>query len=235
MIALIPQIASTLAYLRPEARSSPPESFADVLKAATNQEPSPQSAPTSTYQVQRGDNLSGIAKKLGNIDPLELARANGLKNPNVIQPGQVLQLPSGTAGKQGSTPQTVLAKAPQTQTALAKAPQTKKDPVALAEKVAASSSKGTMVTSSWYGKSHHGRTMANGKPFDMYADTAAHKTLPMGTQLNLTNPANGSSVQVKVTDRGPFIPGRNLDVSYGAARKLGMVEAGVAKLKMNKI
>jgi rare lipoprotein A len=168
---------------------------------------------------------------LGYADPLELARANGIKNPNVIQPGQILQLPGAGGGKKGEVPQT----------ALAKAPAAKKDPAAYAEKVAASSptaaaaSKGTLVTTSWYGPGHHGRTMANGKKFNMYADTAAHKTLPFGTQLKLTNPANGNSVDVKITDRGPFIPGRSLDVSFGAARKLGMVATGVAKIKMEKI
>jgi rare lipoprotein A len=56
----------------------------------------------------------------------------------------------------------------------------------------------------------------------------------MGTKLQLTNPANGRTATVEVTDRGPFIRGRNLDVSYGVARKLGMVDQGVAKLRMNK-
>jgi rare lipoprotein A len=56
----------------------------------------------------------------------------------------------------------------------------------------------------------------------------------MGTKLNLTNPRNGRTAQVEVTDRGPYIEGRNLDVSYGVVRKLGMVEQGVAKLRMDK-
>ena len=74
--------------------------------------------------------------------------------------------------------------------------------------------------------------MANGKPFDMHADTVAHKKLPFGTKLTLANPKNGHTVKVQVTDRGPYIPGRNLDLSYGVARKLGMVQAGVARLWM---
>ena len=77
--------------------------------------------------------------------------------------------------------------------------------------------------------------MANGRPFDMYADTAAHRSLPMGTKLQLTNPANGRTATVEITDRGPYIRGRNLDVSYGVAKKLGMVDAGVAKLRMGKV
>jgi rare lipoprotein A len=76
--------------------------------------------------------------------------------------------------------------------------------------------------------------MANGQRFDMFANTAAHRTLPLGTKVDLTNPANGRTATVEVTDRGPFIRGRNLDVSYGVARKLGIVEQGVAKLRMQK-
>jgi rare lipoprotein A len=64
----------------------------------------------------------------------------------------------------------------------------------------------------------------------MYADTAAHKNLPLGTRLTVTNPRNGNSVQVRVTDRGPFVAGRSLDLSYSAARKLGVLENGVAKV-----
>jgi rare lipoprotein A len=75
--------------------------------------------------------------------------------------------------------------------------------------------------------------MANGRPFNMYADTAAHKSLPLGTRLTVTNPKNGASVQVQVTDRGPYVGGRSLDLSYGAARKLGVVESGVAKVVVN--
>ncbi len=78
------------------------------------------------------------------------------------------------------------------------------------------------------------RLMANGQPFDVHADTAAHPTLPLGTDLRLSNPANGRSVEVQVTDRGPFIPGRNLDLSYSAAQKLGVVKAGVSRLYMER-
>ena len=76
--------------------------------------------------------------------------------------------------------------------------------------------------------------MANGRPFNMYADTVAHKKLPLGTRLTISNPKNGASVDVRVTDRGPYIPGRNIDLSYGVARKLGVVEAGVAKVYMER-
>ena len=223
MIALIPQLETSLAYLRPETGLSP-ESFAEVLKAASDQTSAPQSASPPQYVVQPGDTLREIAKKLGCSDPLELARANGIKNPDLIQAGQVLKLPTGDQGKQDNP----------TQPAPVKAPQGRKTPTAYAQEKKMAAQAGTLVVASWYGANHAGKPMANGRPYDMYADTAAHRTLPMGTKLNLTNPANGRSATVEVTDRGPFIQGRNLDVSYGVARKLGMVDQGVAKLRMEK-
>ena len=73
---------------------------------------------------------------------------------------------------------------------------------------------------------------ANGELFDMHAMTAAHKTLPFGTKVRLTNPTNGRSVVVRINDRGPFIPGRLIDVSRAAARKLGMIKRGHASLQL---
>jgi rare lipoprotein A len=173
--------------------------------------------------VQPGDNLTRIAKKLGYKDPMILARANNLKDPNFLQVGQILTLPenspslSGVAVAQKARPP---AKAPAARPTAAPA---------------SSHAKGRkLVKASWYGSYHHGKLMANGKPFNMYANTVAHKKLPLGTTLNLTNPRNGASVQVQVTDRGPYIPGRNLDLSYGVARKLGVVQAGVAKVWMEE-
>ncbi len=224
MIALIPQIESSLAYLRPEAGvSQSQDSFAEVLKAASAQA-SPQPAAPPQYVVQKGDNLSEIAKKLGYSDPRELARVNGLKNANLLQVGQVLNLPGSEGGKQEAATTAIAAKGSRGRNNSA---------VAVQEKQVAARA-GTLVTASWYGANHAGKRMANGQPFDMYADTAAHRSLPMGTKLQLTNPANGRTATVEVTDRGPFIRGRNLDVSYGVARKLGMVEQGVAKLRMDK-
>jgi len=88
------------------------------------------------------------------------------------------------------------------------------------------------VVASWYGKEHHGKPMANGKPFNMYAPTIAHKELPLGTKVELRNPRNGQRVVAVVTDRGPYIEGRDVDLSYGLAKKLDMVEQGVGKLMM---
>ena len=74
---------------------------------------------------------------------------------------------------------------------------------------------------SYYAHRFHGRLMANGKRFNMYAMTAAHKTLPFGTLLRITNLKNNKSVIVRITDRGPYIKGRHVDLSYGAAQKIG--------------
>ncbi len=85
---------------------------------------------------------------------------------------------------------------------------------------------------SYYGARFHGRQTANGERFNMYALTAAHKTLPFGTKVKVTNPDNGRSVVVRINDRGPFHGNRTIDLSRGAAAKIGMVEKGVGKVKM---
>lgn len=90
----------------------------------------------------------------------------------------------------------------------------------------------TEVVASWYGKEYHGRPMANGKSYNMYANTIAHRSLPLGTKVELTNPDTGQVIRAIVTDRGPFVKGRDVDLSYGIARKLNMVEKGVGKLIM---
>ncbi|GAB4329220.1 MAG: hypothetical protein Kow0037_04170 [Calditrichia bacterium] len=85
---------------------------------------------------------------------------------------------------------------------------------------------------SYYGKDFHGKPTASGEIFDMYALTAAHKTLPLGTICRVTNLANHKSVIVKINDRGPFVPGRILDLSYGAAQKLNALADGVIRVKI---
>ena len=85
---------------------------------------------------------------------------------------------------------------------------------------------------SWYGEPHHGRMTASGETFDMHRLTAAHRTLPLGTRLRVTNLANGRSVVVRVNDRGPYRSGRILDLSYAAARALHAVEAGVIHVRL---
>lgn len=86
--------------------------------------------------------------------------------------------------------------------------------------------------SSYYADKFHGRKTANGEIFDMYKKTAAHKTLPFNTMLEVTNLENNQSVVVRVNDRGPFIGNRILDLSYGAAREIDMIASGVVKVKI---
>jgi len=83
---------------------------------------------------------------------------------------------------------------------------------------------------SYYGKKFHGRKTANGEVFNMYKLTAAHRVLPLGTRVKVTNMRNGCWVEVKVNDRGPFIEGRVLDLSFAAALELEMVNAGTARV-----
>ena len=85
---------------------------------------------------------------------------------------------------------------------------------------------------SYYGHKFNGRPTASGEIFDMYARTAAHRELPLGTIIRVTHMENGRSLEVKVNDRGPFIDGRILDLSLGAARELDMIEEGVARVKI---
>jgi rare lipoprotein A len=84
---------------------------------------------------------------------------------------------------------------------------------------------------SWYGEPHHGQKTSSGEIYDMHKLTAAHKTLPIGTRLLVTNPENGKQVEVRINDRGPFVEGRVLDVSYAAARALGVERAGVFRVR----
>lgn len=85
---------------------------------------------------------------------------------------------------------------------------------------------------SWYGVPFHGRTTANGERYNMYALTAAHKSLPFGSTLRVINLTNNRIVTVRVNDRGPYIPGRVLDLSYAAATELDMIHEGVGKVKI---
>ena len=85
---------------------------------------------------------------------------------------------------------------------------------------------------SWYGNKYHGRPTSSGEIFDMYKLTAAHNKLPLGTRVRVTNLKSRKSIVVKVNDRGPFVRGRIIDLSYAAAKKIGMIEDGVAKVRV---
>jgi rare lipoprotein A len=87
-------------------------------------------------------------------------------------------------------------------------------------------------TASWYGQEFAGRTTANGEIFDPMRLTAAHRTLPFGTIVDVTNPANGRTVRVRINDRGPFIGDRVVDLSFAAADRIGLVQAGVGPVEL---
>lgn len=92
-----------------------------------------------------------------------------------------------------------------------------------------------MMVASWYGPRFHGRKTANGEIFDQLAFTAAHKKFRFGTLLRLTNPNNERAIIVRINDRGPFIRGRELDLSKAAATELGILERGVARLNIEQV
>uniref|UniRef100_A0A7V3E8C1 Probable endolytic peptidoglycan transglycosylase RlpA n=1 Tax=Ignavibacterium album TaxID=591197 RepID=A0A7V3E8C1_9BACT len=93
---------------------------------------------------------------------------------------------------------------------------------------------GTMKAS-WYGPGFHGRKTANGEKFDQMSYTAAHKSLRFGTLLKVTNPKNGKSIVVRINDRGPYVEGRDLDLSKAAAHELGLMRRGIARLKVEEL
>jgi rare lipoprotein A len=85
---------------------------------------------------------------------------------------------------------------------------------------------------SWYGEPHHGRRTSSGEVYDMNGLTAAHRTLPLGTRIRVTNLDNGRSVDVRINDRGPFVDGRIVDLSRAAARRIGRLGAGLFRVRL---
>ncbi len=90
-------------------------------------------------------------------------------------------------------------------------------------------------TASFYADAFHGRLTASGERFDMYAMTCAHRTLPFGTMLEVENISNGRTVVVCVNDRGPFVSGRIVDLSKGAADRIGMLSQGTAEVRLRVV
>ncbi|PSH04512.1 MAG: septal ring lytic transglycosylase RlpA family lipoprotein [Acidobacteria bacterium] len=88
---------------------------------------------------------------------------------------------------------------------------------------------------SWYGGLFHGKSTASGEDYNMYKFTAAHRELPLGTFVKVTNLKNKKSVVVRVNDRGPVTPGRVIDLSYGAARCIGMSQKGLEKVRIDVV
>jgi rare lipoprotein A len=102
-------------------------------------------------------------------------------------------------------------------------------------KKAAKSKPYQVGTASWYGSDFDGRPTASGEPYNMFDLTAAHPTLPLGSWVRVTNLHNGRVVVVKVNDRGPIIPGRIIDVSYGAARALQFKDKGLQRVRLDVV
>jgi rare lipoprotein A len=90
----------------------------------------------------------------------------------------------------------------------------------------------SFAVASWYGPEFHGKPTSSGDIFDMYAFTCAHREYPFGTQLKITHTSNNKSVNCLVNDRGPFVAGRDLDLSYAAAKEIGLIEKGTATVKV---
>lgn len=88
---------------------------------------------------------------------------------------------------------------------------------------------------SWYGKKFHGRTTASGEPYDMYRFTAAHRSLPFHTVVRVTERATRKSVVVRINDRGPFVDGRVIDLSWAAARDLGLTKKGPTPVQLEVV
>lgn len=112
------------------------------------------------------------------------------------------------------------------------APSRAKGPAARSQKQTAAATTGQ---ASYYASKFHGRRTANGERFDNGKLTAAHRTLPFGTRVRVTNLNNGRSVTVRVNDRGPFVKGRVIDLSVAAARRIDMVRAGVVPVRIEPV
>lgn len=138
-----------------------------------------------------------------------------------IRPFQLMRKNLSISSAALSWPLWVLLVAPVVQAPLAARPSTPAKAIKVWSGVA-----------SWYGEEFHGKTTASGQIYDMFAATAAHPWLPFGSLLRLTNPKTGQSQVVRVNDRGPFMGDRELDVSFIAASHLGLVECGVARLRI---
>lgn len=181
--------------------------FSDELRASMAKNAAathPVSAGPVEYTVKKGDNLWNIGRNMFRVDPYQIARDNGLSNPDMLRVGQklIINPPAARAARPAQPAQ----------------------PRA-----------GAVVTASWYGAGHHNKKTASGTRFDMYQNTLAHRTLPMGTRVRLVNPDNGRVAVGVVNDRGPYIKGRDVDVSYAMAKQLGFIRKGVTKLSIEKM
>jgi rare lipoprotein A len=136
------------------------------------------------------------------------------------QPGIISDLPSRHKKTEGPSKQAAT-EAAEDETVLAQAVPPDAKPLLVETGIA-----------SWYGAPYHNRRGSNGKIYNMHAMTAAHRTLPLGTIARVTNLKTGSSALVRITDRGPFVKGRILDLSQAAAQKLDVLRAGLAEVRL---
>ncbi len=153
------------------------------------------SAGETIHVLQKGETIWDLARDKYKVNPAEILRLNKISDPNNLQIGQEIRIPTGEA-----------------------------------ETTATHSTED--IVASWYGKSHQGRIMANGARFNMYGSTIAHRNIPIGTTVELENPTTGEKAKAVVTDRGPYTQGRDVDLSYGLAKRLSLARQGVGNLKM---
>lgn len=167
------------------------------VEAKTVESSTPQAPSLQKYVVQKGDNLTKIARKFEVIEK-QIKEVNNLDAGEKIIVGQEIIIPDAVLPSY--------------------------------EGVA-----------SWYGQGFNGRQMANGEIYNQNEILAAHRTLPLGSKVKVTNLANGKTVTAEVSDRGPYIfddngeHARDIDLSYAAAKQIGMVGAGLAKVQIETI
>ena len=231
-------------FLRERLTVSPPgrSRFADALKAAKRKTGGGVAAIQAEktgreihHVVQKGETIWRLATEKYGVDSDALRQFNHIDDPRRLQIGQVLRIPEHLpafqpppanenigAVKESAghdlTARLTSAVASRLESALTTAERR--------------TGKAVKVVASWYGQYHHGRLMANGEPFNMFAATIAHKDLPLGAKVRLENPETGQHVIATVTDRGPYVAGRDVDLSYGVAKRLSLTKEGVGKLLM---
>lgn len=188
----------------------PQADFAATLKKAEQ-----QTAPQAGAQLEKSDNStatavtgnSGASELSHTLQPGETVWGLALKKYHV-NPADILKLNNITDPRSLQVGQTLR---------IPKAQTTEKQE----------------VVASWYGSYHQGRPMANGEPFNMYGPTIAHKDIPLGTKVLLENPETGERATATVTDRGPYVKGRDVDLSYQLAQKLSLEKQGVGNLLLS--
>ena len=228
-----------MTILSPTGRSR----FADALKAAKKVKSSGGMAASQTqtpgreilHVVQKGETIWRLATEKYGVDPDALRQFNHIDDPRRLQIGQVLRIPERLPAFQPPPANEDIGEIKESAGHDLAARLTSAVASRLESAITTTereAGKAVKVVASWYGQYHHGRMMANGEPFNMYGATIAHKDLPLGAKVRLENPETGERVIATVTDRGPYIAGRDVDLSYGVAKRLSLTKQGVGKLLM---